>query len=165
MDTPEKNKAMQMLQYGVYVLTAEAEQDQAAAAVVSWVTQASFAPPLLVAALRVGSRIHGVVQEAQAYTINILDRQHTSVARTFFDTVWEKGGTLAGQRFRTGATGAPILECATGYIECRLDLCLAKGDHSIFVGEVADAGVTGPIVGRPDEVGLLMRDFGVFYGG
>ena len=165
MDTPEKNRAMQMLQYGVYVLSAQAEEDQAAAAVVSWVTQASFSPPLLVAALRVGSRIHTVVQQAQAYTINILDRQHTSVARTFFDTVWEKGGTLAGERFHSGATGAPILDCAAGYIECKLDLCLEKGDHSIFVGQVVDAGIHGSIEGRPDEVSLQLRDFGVYYGG
>ncbi|MBT4612135.1 MAG: flavin reductase, partial [Gemmatimonadetes bacterium] len=62
MDTLEKNRAIQMLQSGVYVLTAQAEEDKAVATVVSWVTQASFSPPLVVVALRVGSRIHGIVQ-------------------------------------------------------------------------------------------------------
>lgn len=156
---------MQMLQYGVYVLGTQAEEDEAVATVVSWVTQASFTPPLMVVALRVGSRIHSIVQKSGAFSINVLDRKHTSAARTFFEPVWEKGGTLGGQRFHNGPTGAPVLECATGYLECTLDLCLEKGDHSIFIGEVVDAGISGPIEGRPDEVGLLLRDFGVFYGG
>ncbi|MBT4101094.1 MAG: flavin reductase [Gemmatimonadetes bacterium] len=165
MDTLEKNRAIQMLQSGVYVLTAQAEEDKAVATVVSWVTQASFSPPLVVVALRVGSRIHGIVQQACAFTINILDRQHTGVARSFFEPVWEKSGTLAGQRFDNGSSGAPVLECATGYLECSLDLCLEKGDHSIFVGQVVDAGIHGSIEGRPDEVSLQLRDFGVYYGG
>ncbi len=167
MDTYEKNTAMRMLPYGVHILTAQAEEDQAIGAVVSWVTQASFSPPVVITALRVGSRIHRVVQDSRAFAVNIIDQQHSSVARTFFDTVWEKGGTLAGQRFRNGPTGTPVLECAAGYIECRLDLCLEKGDHSIFIGEVADAGLSGRIDGRPDRVGLVLSDFGddVFYGG
>ena len=167
MDTYQKNTAMRMLPYGVHVLTVQAEEDRAMGAVVSWVTQASFSPPLLVVALRVGSSIHDVVKEARAFVLNILDKQHASVARTFFETVHEKGGTLAGQDLRCGQTRTPILECAAGWIECRLDLSLEKGDHSIFVAEVVDAGLTVKIEGRPDDCSLVLGDFGgdVFYGG
>jgi flavin reductase (DIM6/NTAB) family NADH-FMN oxidoreductase RutF len=160
MDTYEKNTAMHMLPYGVHVLTAQARADEAAGAVVSWVTQASFSPPLLVVALRVGSRIHNVVRQARAFTINILDRQHTSLARSFFETVFEKGDSLAGESFHCGDTGAPILDSAAGWIECRLDLSLEKGDHSIFVAEVADAGIAEGLAEKPGQVGLLLRDFG-----
>ena len=167
MDTYQKNTAMRMLPYGVHVLTAQAEEDRAVGAVVSWVTQASFSPPLVVTALRVGSTIHDVVKEARAFVLNILAKPHAGIARTFFQTVHEKGGALAGQEFRCGQTRTPILECAAGFIECRLDLSLEKGDHSIFIGEVVDAGLSGEIAGRPDEVGLLLADLGgdVFYGG
>jgi len=167
MDTYAKNTAMRMIPYGVHVLTAQSEEDKAMGAVVSWVTQASFSPPLVVVAIRVGSAMHNVAREARAFTINTLDKQHDGLARTFFQTVWEKGGTLAGESFRNGSTGAPILDCAAGYIECKLDLCLEKGDHSIFIAEVVDAGIKGQIEGRPDEVGLLLSDIGgdVYYGG
>ena len=42
-----------------------------------------------------------------------------------------------------------------------------KGDHSIFIGEVIDAGVQNPIEGRPDNAILFMQDLGekTFYGG
>src|ERR1044072_8409024 len=44
---------------------------------------------------------------------------------------------------------------------------LEMGDHSIFVGEVKDAGVAVQPSGRPDDATLAMRDLGekVFYGG
>lgn len=167
MDTYAKNTAMRMLPYGVHVLTTQPEEDRAVGAVVSWVTQASFSPPLVVAALRVGSPIHESVKAARAFALNILGKSHAGVARTFFQTVWEKGGTLGGRAFRNGQTGSPILDCAAGYIECRIDLSLEKGDHSIFVAEVVDAGLSGEIQGRPDAVTLVLGDFGgdVFYGG
>jgi len=42
-----------------------------------------------------------------------------------------------------------------------------RGDHSIFVGEVVDAGLTQEIGGRPDDATLWMKDLGekTFYGG
>jgi len=167
MDTYAKNTAMRMIPYGVHVLTTQSEEDQAMGAVVSWVSQASFSPPLIVVAIRVGSVMHNIVRESRAFTVNILDKKHDGLARTFFQTVWEKGGTLAGESFRIGETGAPILDCSTGFIECKLDLCLEKGDHSIFIAEVIDAGLSQQIDGRPDEVGLLLSDIGgdVYYGG
>ena len=41
------------------------------------------------------------------------------------------------------------------------------GDHSIFVGEVKDAGVAAQPAGRPDDATLTLKDLGdkVFYGG
>ncbi len=167
MDTYAKNTAMRMIPYGVHVLTAQNEEDHAMGAVVSWVSQASFSPPLIVAAIRVGSVMHNIVRESRAFTVNILGKQHDGLVRTFFQTVWEKGGSLAGESFRNGESGAPVLDCAVGFIECQLDLCLEKGDHSIFVAEVIDAGLSQQIEGRPDEVGLLLSDIGgdVYYGG
>ena len=41
------------------------------------------------------------------------------------------------------------------------------GDHSIFVGKVAEVGPAKTIDGRPDDATLRMKDLGdkVFYGG
>ena len=39
--------------------------------------------------------------------------------------------------------------------------------HTIFIGEVVDAGVATPIEGRPDDATLTLKDLGdsTFYGG
>ena len=44
---------------------------------------------------------------------------------------------------------------------------MEKGDHSLFVGEVVDAGVTKQPEGRADDATLWLKDLGekVFYGG
>jgi len=42
-----------------------------------------------------------------------------------------------------------------------------RGDHSVFVGEVVEAGLAGPVEGRADDATLWLKELGpnVFYGG
>jgi len=46
MDPNAKKTALRMIPYGLFVLTA-AKGDRVSAGTVNWVTQASFAPPLV----------------------------------------------------------------------------------------------------------------------
>src|SRR5215470_15076521 len=48
MDANAKKTTLRMIPYGLYVLTAAGKDGQVGAATVNWVTQASFAPPLVV---------------------------------------------------------------------------------------------------------------------
>ena len=75
--------------------------------------------------------------------------------------------TIGGQPYRTGSTGAPILENVPAFIECNLVGSLEQGDHSVFLGEVINIGQTLQLLGRPDEAILKLKDLGekVFYGG
>jgi flavin reductase (DIM6/NTAB) family NADH-FMN oxidoreductase RutF len=47
---------------------------------------------------------------------------------------------------RAGAAGAPLLDGALGWLECRTVAAHAAGDHTLFVGEVlsVERGRTGP---------------------
>jgi len=51
--------------------------------------------------------------------------------------------------------------------ECRLIDLIEAGDHFVFVGEVADAGVSQEPEGRADEATLWLKELGekAFYGG
>ncbi len=42
-----------------------------------------------------------------------------------------------------------------------------KGDHTVFVAEVVDAGLSQAPAGRPDDAILWLKDLGerIFYGG
>ncbi|MGH7739157.1 MAG: flavin reductase, partial [bacterium] len=51
MNEDAKKKLLQMVPHGLYILTSQTAFDQVASTV-SWVTQASFQPPLVVLALR-----------------------------------------------------------------------------------------------------------------
>jgi flavin reductase (DIM6/NTAB) family NADH-FMN oxidoreductase RutF len=156
-----------MIPYGLYVLTGQTPDGRVAAGTVNWVTQVSFKPPLVVVGVKVGSGPHEVIKAAGAFALNVLGKDQQAAAYTFFKPVTPEGQTLGGEPFRAGSTGAPVLERAPGYVECSLVDTVEKGDHSVFVGEVVDAGVSQTPPERLDDVTLALRDLGkdTYYGG
>jgi len=166
MDQDKKKTALRMIPYGLYVLTAESPAGTAAATV-NWVTQASFAPPLVAVGVKADSGIHAIIKESNTFALNVLGKGQQALAFTFFKPVTREGSTISGEPFRAGTTGAPILSNAPAYVECRLVATVEKGDHSIFVGEVVEAGVAKPPEGRADDATLWLKELGekVFYGG
>jgi flavin reductase (DIM6/NTAB) family NADH-FMN oxidoreductase RutF len=167
MDANAKKTALRMIPYGLYVLTAQRADGSVAAATVNWVTQASFAPPLVAVGVKTDSQAHAVIKETRAFALNVLGKGQQGVAFTFFKPAARDGQRISGEPFRAGTTGAPVLERAAAFVECRLVDTVERGDHSIFVGEVVDAGVASPPAGRADEATLWLRDLGenIFYGG
>lgn len=167
MDADAKKTALRMIPYGLYVLTAESKDGKVAAATVNWVTQTAFAPPLVVVGVKADSSAHAIIKETKAFALNVLGKEQKGQAFTFFKPLEREGNSIGGEPFRRGTLGAPILERAPAFVECQLVETVERGDHSIFVGEVKDAGVTAQLAGRPDDATLTLKDLGdkVFYGG
>jgi flavin reductase (DIM6/NTAB) family NADH-FMN oxidoreductase RutF len=166
MDHDAKKTALRMIPYGLYVLTAESPKG-AAAATVNWVTQASFAPPLVAVGVKADSHAHAIIKESNAFALNVLGKGQQAMAFTFFKPAQREGSTISGEPVRAGATGAPILTNAPAFVECRVVGSVEKGDHSVFVGEVVEAGVSKAPDGRADDATLWLKELGekVFYGG
>jgi flavin reductase (DIM6/NTAB) family NADH-FMN oxidoreductase RutF len=156
-----------MIPYGMYVLTSADEDGSVGSAAVSWVTQASFDPPLVVVCVKQDSHIHEVIEASGVFALNMLKKGQEGIAVQFFKTNPREGLTIGGQPFRFGEGGSPILERAPAYVECRVKGKLKQGDHTVFVGAVFDAGVGEEPEGRPDKAILTTSDLGgeIFYGG
>lgn len=167
MDANHKKTTLRMIPYGLFVLTAEAADGRVSAATVNWVTQTSFEPPLLAVGVKVDSAGHGLIKDTGHFALSVLGKGQQNQAFAFFKPTRREGDQIGGHDFRRGSTGAPILEAAPAWVECRLVGTVEKGDHSLFVGEVVDAGVRSEISGRPDDATLALRDLGekTFYGG
>lgn len=167
MDANQKKLALRAIPYGLYVLTAESKDGRVAASTVNWVTQASFEPPLIAVGVKADSGAHEIIKESKVFALNILGKDQQSVAFSFFKPVEREGNSVAGEAFESGSAGAPILSNALGFIECKLVDTVERGDHSLFVGEVVDAGFSDGVDGRPDDATLTLRDLGekTFYGG
>jgi len=169
MDANHKKQALRMIPYGLYVLAAKSGdgEGQLATSTVNWVTQASFDPPLVAVGVKKDSISHAVVKEAGAFALNVLGKGQQDMAFAFFKHAEPEGDTVAGESFTLGSTGAPILANTPAFIECRLKETVEIGDHSVFVGEVVDAGVAKEADGRADDETLTLRDLGekTFYGG
>jgi flavin reductase (DIM6/NTAB) family NADH-FMN oxidoreductase RutF len=137
------------------------------AAAVNWVTQSSFDPPLIVVAVKADSGVLQAIAESRLFAMNFQGKGQQGQAFAFFKPTAVEDGTINGEPYCSGSTGAPILEDVPARIECRLDDVIARGDHHIVIGEVVDAHLGSPVEGRPDEAGLHMNELGenVFYGG
>lgn len=167
MDPKDRKTALRMIPYGLFVLTGQAEDGRVAAATVNWVTQASFDPPLVAVGVKVGSGVHAIIREAGAFALNVLGKGQQDTAVVFFKPVEREGNRIGGEAFRSGSSGAPILESCPAHVECRLVDTQSGGDHDIFVGEVVDAEVRQTPEGRADGATLVLADLGgdIFYGG
>ena len=167
MNQEAKKTALRMIPYGLYVLTGQTKDGRVAAATVNWVTQASFNPPLVVVGVKADSTAHEVIKEAGAFALNVLGKGQQAAAFAFFKPTNREGNRLNGEAFRSGTTGAPILESVPAFVECTLVATVEKGDHSVVVGEVVEAGLTTELAGRPDDAVLWLKDLGekTFYGG
>ena len=167
MDEAAKKTALRMIPYGIYVLTARAADGSVAAATVNWVTQTSFKPPLIAVAVKADSGAHAIVKLSRAFALNVLGKGQQKLAFAFFKPAILEGGKISGEAFRAGTTGAPVLENAVAFVECRVVNAVEGGDHTVFVAEVVEAGVAKPPDARADDATLWMKDLGdnVFYGG
>ena len=167
MDADAKKTTLRMIPYGIYVLTADDGKGNVGAATVNWVTQASFAPPLVVVGVKGDSGAHTVVKGTGRFTLNMLGKDQKGAAFTFFKPAKVEDGKLSGQAFHAGANGAPILDAAIGAVECAVKQIVEMGDHDIVVAEVTEAHLLKAPQGRADAAILEMKDLGdnVYYGG
>jgi flavin reductase (DIM6/NTAB) family NADH-FMN oxidoreductase RutF len=158
MDPAAKKKALRLITYGLYVATSR-HGEEFAAGTINWASQSSFTPALVMAGIKVDSRLHSVIAASNAFAIHIVGKDQKEFATTFFKGALREGDKISGYRFEEGSTGAPILIDAPAWFECRVLDSVARGDHTIYVGEVVDAGV------RREVEPLTLRDTGFFYGG
>jgi flavin reductase (DIM6/NTAB) family NADH-FMN oxidoreductase RutF len=167
MNDDAKKTGLRMIPYGIYVLTADDGKGNVGAATVNWVTQGSFAPPLVVIGVKADSGAHTVVKGTGRFALNMLGKDQKGLAFTFFKPAKLEDGKLSGQAFRIGGNGAPILEAAIAAVECSVRQIVELGDHHIVVGEVTEAHLMKPPEGRADAAILEMKDLGenVYYGG
>jgi flavin reductase (DIM6/NTAB) family NADH-FMN oxidoreductase RutF len=146
MDVKSKKHTLRMIPYGLYVLTARADDPDKRlpvikAATVSWLSQASFEPPRIVVGLRNDSGIWHQVQAAGAFVVNVVGTGQKNLASIFLRRVQPEGNSLAGVSFHEGVTGAPILDDVPAYLECRVAQSLDAGDHTLFLADIVGAGV------------------------
>jgi flavin reductase len=129
---------------GVAVLTVDADGERLGLTVGSLVSL-SLAPPLVGVALNRHAAMHELLRGAGRFAFSLLGGDQTAVAQHFARGVppiamWH------GVSWHAGATGAPLLGGALGWIECTLAAEHETGDHTLFVGEVVsvERGAAGP---------------------
>jgi flavin reductase (DIM6/NTAB) family NADH-FMN oxidoreductase RutF len=129
---------------GVTVITTAAG-DEMQGMTANAVSSLSLDPVMMLICVDKDSHTHRLLEAGGAFTVNILGAHQEEVSRIFAKRAVPESGTLRGQPFVLGRTGAPRLEDCVAFIECRVADVLDGGDHSIFLGEVVDEGVVNDV--------------------
>jgi 3-hydroxy-9,10-secoandrosta-1,3,5(10)-triene-9,17-dione monooxygenase reductase component len=98
----------------------------------------SLQPPLVVVAPGKSSTTWPRIAGAGDFCVNILSEGQEALCRDF---AVSGGDKFAGVGWHPGANGAPVLEGALAWVECRLVGTYDAGDHELVVGHVHEMGV------------------------
>jgi len=159
MDEQAKKTALRHITYGLYVIGTKIGEDDVNAFTGNWVTQASFQPPLVAIGVKKGTTSCDGILESRVFSVNVLESGQKDLAFKFFKPLKRVGNKFEDVEFYTSTTGSPILRDALSWFECRVTDVVDRGDHTLIVGEVVDAGVHRE--GKP----LTLAETGLFYGG
>jgi len=154
---------------GLYVVGSRAG-DTRNLMTLSWATQLALEPKLVGISVERQALTHRLVADGGAFSLCLIDREDRTMVRKFVKPLSETepgapgqpdGSSLGGFAVHQESTGAPVLDRALAWLDCEVRQTVLLGTHSLFVGEVVDAGFAkaedGPV--------LRMEDTRMSYGG
>ena len=124
--------------YGIYVLTTRIE-DNINGMIASWVSQVSYEPPLIMAAVHHNRYSHQMIEKSAAFALHVLDRSQKHMLKRFKGPVPEQ--KFSDLDFETKMTGAPIIKDCLTWFELTVKERLDPGNHTLFIGEVINSGL------------------------
>ena len=126
---------------GLYVLGSRAGE-RCNGMTINWATQLSFDPKLVGVSVEREAFTHELVADGGVFCVNLVAQEDRAIVRKFTKPVEVDldARTLNGFPFHDGVTGAPILDQAVAFLDCEVRQTVELGDHTLFLGEVVDAG-------------------------
>jgi flavin reductase (DIM6/NTAB) family NADH-FMN oxidoreductase RutF len=115
--------------------------------VATFVSSASIVPdaPRMLVGLARQHHTWELVEASGAFALHLLGVEHLSWVWHFGLSSGRDQDKLAGLAHRLGPSGSPILDTVPGWLDCRVEDRLDTGDRTVYLAEVLDAGLTGPV--------------------
>lgn len=152
--------AMGRIVNGVYVLTLE--RNGARDGMLStWLTQVSFEPPAIAAAIKQGRPILAELRENSHFVVNVLHKGSNHIFKNF-----AKPDLPGEERFRglscyepINNVYGPVLDDAVAFFACRVIKQVETGDHVLVIAQV----VAGSLIKGTEEPTVHLRKSGFQY--
>lgn len=146
---------MRMFPAGVTLITTRTADGMSHGMTASSFTSVSADPPLISVAIdRQTTMSSLLLVQTDVFAVNVLaeDQEHLSSRFAFV----KDEDRFAEGAWTSAATGAPVLENALTWLDCRVHFRQQAGSHNIFIGKVIESAVV-----RPDDRPLLYwnRDY------
>ena len=140
MDPEVKKRVLRLFTYGLYAVTA-VHDGEVAGMTANWLGQAAFEPPMLMAAFEADSRTLALVRQSGMFAVNVYESGQRELAGQLGRASVKRPDKLESIPAHPGPmTGAPLLDAALGWVECRVTGELPTGDHVVVVAEIINAG-------------------------
>ena len=131
----------------------------------SWVSQVCMDPKLLAVGVEREARTNELIRTGNAFCCSLVGRDDRAVVRHFVKPAVDDrvAHTLNDLSYRDAhMTGCPIPDLAMAFLDCSLERMVELGSHTLFIGEIVDAGFAA---GREGAEVLRMEDTRMSYGG
>ncbi len=125
---------------GVTVVTTQ-DGDGYGGMTASSFSSVSLDPPLVSICVARPLAMHDRIQNAGHFAVNILSKDKVEDGLRFAGMLPGVEDRFEGVDIHTAATGCPLLQGTLGWVDCQLWASHDGGDHTIFVGEVLEAGI------------------------
>ena len=132
--------ALRQFASGVTVVTTRDSDGRPCGLTASAFTSVSLEPPLVLVCVDRAATAHPAFETHGWFAVNLLGTGQAHLSRRF---AVSGGDKFAGVGYHEGRARLPILDDVVAALECRIVHRYAGGDHTIFVGEVEGAAVTG----------------------
>ena len=139
LDAKELRTMMGHFATGVTVVTTKDSNGQIFGITANAFTSVSLDPPLVLVCIDKTAQCYPCFEESGIFAVNILNQQQQEISRRFATKGIDK---FEGLSWRSGSSGAPLIDGAVGYVECRIVERFEGGDHTIYLAEVICGTVT-----------------------
>jgi flavin reductase ActVB len=141
MDGATFRRVIRSLAAGVSVATLRDQQGAPWGLTATALCLVSWEPPLLLLCIDRTAECYSVFLGSESFAVNLLRDDQEPLSRHFARKDERK---YRGIPWRSGRTGAPLLENVLAHVECRTTARYPGGDHTILLGETMGAAGTEP---------------------
>lgn len=135
IDASEFRRVIGHFASGVAVVTSCRGDGSPCGLTASALASVSLDPTLVLVCVDTRSESHACIERAGVYAVNVLEEgRGETLARRFSDAPAHT--RFDGTAWHPERTGAPVLDEALAWLDCRVESAFPAGDHTIFVGEV-----------------------------
>ncbi len=127
---------------GVAVVTTRTESEVGGLTANSFCS-VSLEPALVLVCVDKNARSHDMIRRSGIFAVNILDGGQSDLSDRFAGRTVPDLERFDNVAYHCGVTGAPLIDGCLAYLDCRLAAEHDAGDHTVFVGDVADVGLRG----------------------
>jgi flavin reductase (DIM6/NTAB) family NADH-FMN oxidoreductase RutF len=140
IDPRELRNVMGHFATGVTVITTKDKAGKPFGLTANAFSSLSLSPPLVLICVDKAVDCYACFEESKVFVVNFLSEEQEQLSTRFATKGIEK---FEGVICRPGACGAPLLDGALGYLECKVVNAYEGGDHTIYVGEIQTASASG----------------------